>query len=76
MPIYEFECISCGISNERYFPRYKPNLKIKCKGCGKMIKKKISKCSFILEGAGWPGKEVRERNIREHLKEVEHEESL
>ena len=50
MPVYEFEC-SCGNETESLEPMGTKT--IKCKNCGKDMKKIISKSSFILKGSGW-----------------------
>jgi putative FmdB family regulatory protein len=55
MPIYEYECKSCGTIFEAWSSiknrdSLEKNSCAKCKGTGKRI---ISKSSFILKGSGW-----------------------
>jgi putative FmdB family regulatory protein len=50
MPIYEFSC-ECG--NEKEDLVSVGTEHIKCEGCGKDMKKIISRSSFILKGSGW-----------------------
>lgn len=51
MPIYEYECKSCGV--------YEVNQKITepaletCGTCGKEVRRLISATSFALKGGGW-----------------------
>lgn len=51
MPIYEYECKSCGV--------YELNHKItepartKCETCGGEIRRLISNTAFALKGGGW-----------------------
>lgn len=51
MPIYEYECKSCGV--------YEINHKItepartKCDTCGGEVRRLISTTSFALKGGGW-----------------------
>lgn len=53
MPIYEYECSSCGEIFEVFLsPRDKPVKK--CANCSSTkIHKLISNCSFQLKGSGW-----------------------
>jgi len=52
MPIYEYECQSCGKVLE-VFQKSSQNSITVCINCGGEIKRKISKASFILKGSGW-----------------------
>jgi len=51
MPIYEFKCDDCNVEIELIqklddpFPQ--------CSVCGKLMKKKLGKYSFILKGGCW-----------------------
>lgn len=51
MPIYEYECKSCGV--------YELSQKItepareKCETCGAPVRRLISATSFALKGSGW-----------------------
>ena len=54
MPVYEFVCEFCGNEDEKFF-KVKENT-IKCKICGKSMKKIISRSSFHLRGEGWTKK--------------------
>ena len=53
MPIYEYQCESCGAGLEMLQKLSDPALKL-CPECGKeSLKKKISATSFRLKGTGW-----------------------
>jgi putative FmdB family regulatory protein len=52
MPIYEYECPSCGHEFEKIQKFSDPELK-KCPECGQRIRKKISASAFMLKGGGW-----------------------
>jgi putative FmdB family regulatory protein len=52
MPIYEYDCTSCGKNHEIMQKITEEPLK-KCPDCGGKLKKKISNTSFVLKGTGW-----------------------
>ena len=52
MPIYEYECESCGRSFE-YMQSISEPPKTTCEACGGTLKKQISAAGFILKGGGW-----------------------
>ncbi|MGH1471498.1 MAG: FmdB family zinc ribbon protein [Cellvibrionaceae bacterium] len=53
MPIYEYQCESCGHELEVLQKMSDPLLK-KCPECNKsMLKKKVSAAAFRLKGGGW-----------------------
>ncbi len=53
MPIYEYQCESCGAELEKLQKISDPVLK-DCSECGEpSLKKKISATSFRLKGTGW-----------------------
>jgi len=52
MPIYEYECLSCGEVHEKVQKFADEPLTI-CPKCGGKLKKLISNTSFILKGTGW-----------------------
>lgn len=52
MPVYEYQCESCGDVVEAMQKISDPPLK-KCEKCGGNLKKIISKTSFRLIGDGW-----------------------
>lgn len=52
MPIYEYQCPSCGATKELILkPGEEP--RPSCTGCRKRMKRIISPTAFILKGAGW-----------------------
>lgn len=57
MPIYEYLCEKCG-EFENSQP-IKSTPLAKCPTCQKPVRRLISRGSFLLMGAGWPGKEIR-----------------
>lgn len=52
MPIYEYECSSCGKRFE-IFQKISDNPLRECKFCRGTLNKLISNCSFQLKGTGW-----------------------
>ncbi len=52
MPIYEYECLSCGRVHEA-FQKFSDKPLTTCPECGGKIKKIISNTSFVLKGTGW-----------------------
>ncbi len=52
MPIYEYECRSCG-KNHEIMQRYTDAPLTKCPSCGGSLRKLISNTSFVLKGTGW-----------------------
>jgi putative FmdB family regulatory protein len=51
MPVYEFECSSCGSITEQLTKM--GTEEIICPNCQKKAKKIISRCTFELKGGGW-----------------------
>ncbi len=60
MPIYEFNC-ECG--NEKEDLVSVGTEYIKCKECGKDMKKIISRSNFILKGSGWAFDNYGSKNV-------------
>jgi len=52
MPIYEYECTSCGHRFEEWQKDFKER-EVVCSVCGAKAKRLISNTSFILKGSGW-----------------------
>jgi len=52
MPIYEYQCESCGEIVENWQKITDPPLE-KCESCGGKMKKLISQSTFQLKGSGW-----------------------
>ena len=52
MPIYEYQCESCGVIVENWQKITDPPLE-KCEACGGKMKKLISQSTFHLKGSGW-----------------------
>ena len=52
MPIYEYQCQSCGTIVENWQKISDPPLET-CEACGGKMKKLISQSSFHLKGSGW-----------------------
>ncbi len=52
MPVYEYECLSCGEIQEK-IQRFTDEPLTTCPDCGGRLKKIISNTSFILKGTGW-----------------------
>ncbi len=52
MPVYEYECLSCGKIHE-ISQRFNDDPLIECPDCKGNLKKLISRTSFVLKGSGW-----------------------
>ncbi len=52
MPVYEYECESCGHQFEVWQKITDPPLN-SCEKCGGKVRKLISQSTFILKGSGW-----------------------
>ena len=52
MPIYEYECTSCGRIEEA-FQKFSDKPLKKCKHCSGKLHKLISQSTFHLKGSGW-----------------------
>lgn len=52
MPIYEYECMSCGKQCE-LIQKFNEEPLSSCPDCGGHMHKLISQTSFILKGTGW-----------------------
>ncbi|TAL22568.1 MAG: zinc ribbon domain-containing protein [Nitrospirae bacterium] len=52
MPIYEYECLSCGEVHEK-IQKFADEPLTLCPKCGGKLKKLISNTSFVLKGTGW-----------------------
>ncbi len=52
MPIYEYQCESCGVIVENWQKITDPPLET-CESCGGKMKKLISQSTFHLKGSGW-----------------------
>lgn len=51
MPVYEYECPSCGILE--IMQKFTDPVLQRCPNCKKKVKKLISLSSFHLKGSGW-----------------------
>jgi putative FmdB family regulatory protein len=52
MPIYEYQCDSCGRQFEVMQRMTEPLLNT-CEKCGGHVRRLISQTSFVLKGSGW-----------------------
>ncbi len=52
MPIYEYECSSCGYVFEEWQKGFEERT-ISCPKCNSSAKRLISNTAFILKGSGW-----------------------
>lgn len=52
MPVYEYECLSCGKILE-ITQRFSDDPLIECPDCNGAVRKLISRTSFVLKGSGW-----------------------
>jgi putative FmdB family regulatory protein len=52
MPIYEYECLSCGKLDE-VLQKFSDPPKTSCDHCNGKLQKLISQSSFHLKGTGW-----------------------
>lgn len=66
MPIYEYECPSCGHEFEK-IQKFSDAPVKRCPECGQGVRKKISASAFVLKGGGWyadgySGKDEKKRS--------------
>ena len=52
MPIYEYQCDSCGLQREIIL-KHGEVARPTCAACRKRMRRVISKTAFILKGSGW-----------------------
>lgn len=52
MPIYEYQCVSCGHTFEQ-IQKISEKPVAQCPKCKKGVQKLVSKAAFHLKGAGW-----------------------
>lgn len=52
MPLYEYQCESCGLQFEMR-QKFSDAPLVECKECGGVIRKMISQGGFALKGNGW-----------------------
>ena len=52
MPIYEYQCDSCGSQRELIL-KHGETARPTCSSCRKRMRRVISKTAFILKGSGW-----------------------
>lgn len=52
MPIYEYQCDSCGAQREMIL-KHGEVARPTCTACRKRMRRVISKTAFILKGSGW-----------------------
>jgi len=52
MPVYEYECLSCGKRHE-VMQKFSDLVLTECPVCKGKLKKLISNTSFVLKGSGW-----------------------
>ncbi len=52
MPIYEYQCESCGTGFEKWQKFSDPAVD-KCPACGGKSRRLISQSTFVLKGTGW-----------------------
>jgi putative FmdB family regulatory protein len=52
MPIYEYQCDSCGLQRELIL-KHGEVARPTCGACRKRMRRVISKTAFILKGSGW-----------------------
>jgi len=68
MPIYEYECSSCGKHFEVFLTNHDAPVK-KCQFCkSSKVKKLVSNCSFQLKGTGWYITDYARKNSSETKK--------
>lgn len=70
MPIYEFQCKSCGAEVEVLQKINDPHL-TDCEACGKAeMKKKVTAAAFRLSGAGWYETDFKDNDKKKNLTET------
>jgi len=65
MPTYDYRCVNCELEKE-IIHSIKEDPEMICQTCGHVMKKMISKgVQIVFRGAGWTGKNLREKTYRE-----------
>ena len=54
MPNYDFTCIACDITVERYFT-FEEDHRVECESCGNSMVKVIAATPSHFKGTGWGG---------------------
>ena len=60
MPIYEYQCQSCG-KNFEHMQKITDKPLTACTFCNGPVKKLVSNCSFQLKGTGWYATDYAEK---------------
>ena len=68
MPIYEYECESCGRVIEKWQKITEEPIKT-CEHCGGRVHKLVSMSSFHLKGSGWYVTDYAKKNTKDAKKE-------
>jgi len=71
MPVYEYECTSCGKRHEVIRKFSDPPL-TRCPACKGRLRKLISKTSFVLKGSGWYVTDYARKDTGNGKKKKEH----
>lgn len=75
MPIYDYECTSCGLKKEVMRKISEPNL-TNCPSCGKAtFAKQVSAPSFQLNGTGWYATDFKNSGAKSNNKATEKSDS-
>lgn len=62
MPIYEYECGSCGDRHE-FIQKFSEGPKKKCPSCGeRKLRRLVSAAAFHLKGSGWYVTDFRDKD--------------
>ena len=69
MPIYEYECESCGKVIEKWQKITEPPLKT-CEHCGGKVHKLVSMSSFHLKGSGWYVTDYAKKSTKDDKKDA------
>ena len=66
MPIYEYECQSCGEITEKW-QKFSDSPLATCSECGGELNKLISQSAFHLKGSGWYVTDYCNKNTKKNL---------
>lgn len=61
MPLYEYQCVSCGTRIEK-IQKFSDAPLTKCSKCGGKLERLISASSFQLKGSGWYATDYAKRS--------------
>ena len=64
MPLYEFECTSCGNKDQRYFTSWKTAPReSECSKCGNKSDRLLSRGNYKVKSRGWKYDQTKDKAV-------------